>query len=196
MMASPKTRARGVRRPAPIFQLRIELLGIKPAIWRRVLVPGSIRLSRLHGVFLTAMGWMGGHLHEFVIGEDNYGMPDPDYPDPPVMREDRKTLAAALGGLKAFIYLYDFGDGWEHRVKVERVLPGEPPLPFVMCVGGANACPPEDVGGPPGYMEFLDAIRAPSHQEHQAMLAWWGGQFDPGAFDVDEVNRALSHIKL
>lgn len=133
-----------------MFQLRIDLLHLKPAIWRRILVPGSIKLPTLHVVLLQTMGWMGGHLHEFVIGDRNYGVPDPDYPEPSVEREDRATLAGALGALKSFIYLYDFGDGWEHRVKVEKILPPDPALRSPVCLAGANACPPEDVGGPPG----------------------------------------------
>ena len=191
-----RTALRVVKAPAPVFQLRIDLLHLKPAIWRRILVPGSIKLPKLHVVLLQTMGWMGGHLHEFIIGHRNYGVPDPDYPEPSVEREDRVTLAGALGGLKTFIYLYDFGDGWEHRVKVEKVLPPNPDLKSPVCLDGANACPPEDVGGQPGYIDFLDAIRDPSHEDHHNMLEWSGGHFDPTAFSVADTNSFLSDIKL
>ena len=160
-------------------------------------MPATIKLDRLHGVLLWTMGWAGGHLHEFVIGHDHYGEPDPYYDTPPVVqREDRVTLAAALGARKSFIYLYDFGDGWEHRVTVEKILPPEPGLKLPQCLAGANACPPEDVGGPPGYADFLEAIRNPAHEEHAEMLEWCGGAFDPAAFRPDDINTAFRDLKL
>jgi hypothetical protein len=113
-----------------------------------VLGPGSIKLNKLHVVLLWGMGWMGGHMHAFMIADTEYGVPDPDYPQsPPVKREDRVTFARALGRLKLLTYLCDFGDGWEHRTKVEAILPSEPTLSSPICPAGANACPPEDVGG-------------------------------------------------
>src|SRR5438093_7367302 len=151
MAVSRKTTLRPASAPgAPIYQLRIELQDLKPSIWRSVLVPGSIKLSTLHAVVLRTMGWMGGHLHEFIIGHTHYGEPDPDFPDsPPVLREQRNNLANSLGALKTFVYLYDFGDGWEHKVRVEKILPPNPAMRLPVCLAGAHACPPEDVGGPP-----------------------------------------------
>src|SRR6266568_4653569 len=142
MNAARKPALRAVPTAAGVYQLRIELRYLKPAIWRRVLVPGSIKLSQLHVVLLWSMGWLGGHLHAFMIGDTEYGMPDADYPQsPPVRREDRTTLARALGALKTFTYLYAFGDGWEHRVKVEKILPADAALTSPICLAGANACP-------------------------------------------------------
>ena len=197
MAGARKPPPRAVKVASPIYQLRIELLDVKPAIWRRLLVPGSVRLHKLHVILLWTMGWAGGHLHEFVIGHDHYGEPDPDFDTPPLVRRDHRfTLAAALGARKFFIYLYDFGDGWEHRVTVEKILPPDPGLKLPQCLDGANACPPEDVGGPPGYAEFLKAIRDPAHEEHDAMLRWCGGAFDPAAFRVDVTNEILRQFKL
>ena len=197
MAVARKAPLRAVKAPALVYQLRIELLGLKPTIWRRLLVPATIKLDRLHGVLLWTMGWAGGHLHEFVIGHDHYGEPDPNYDTPPVVqREDRVTLAATLGARKSFIYLYDFGDGWEHRVTVEKMLPPEPGLKLPQCLAGANACPPGDVGGPPGYADFLEAIRNPAHEEHAAMLEWCGGAFDRAAFRPDDINTAFRDLKL
>jgi len=186
-----------VRAPAQIYQLRIELQYLKPAIWRRVLVPGSIKLSKFHVVILWSMGWQGGHMHEFVIGQTNYGEPDPEFPQaPPVVREDRVTLQQALGGLKTIRYIYDFGDDWEHKIKLEKTLPFDPEMKHPQCIAGQYACPPEDVGGVDGYIDFLDAIRNPAHEEHASMLAWIGGGFDPLTFNLDETNERLSEIKL
>jgi hypothetical protein len=192
-----KVPLRAVKTDPPIYQLHIELLDLEPAIWRRILVPASIKLHKLHVVLLWTMGWAGGHLHEFVIGDDNYGIPDPNYDTPPlIQREDRITLSAALGARKAFTYLYDYGDGWEHRVTIEKILPPDPGLKSPRCLDGAHACPPEDVGGPPGYIEFLEAINDPAHDEHESMLEWCGGSFNPTAFRLDDINETLRQIKL
>lgn len=196
MAGTRKAPLRAVKAASPIYQLRIELLDVDPAIWRRILVPGSVKLHKLHAVLLWTMGWAGGHLHEFVIGHDHYGEPTAFDTPPHVQRDDRVTLAAALGAHKSFVYLYDFGDGWEHRVTVEKILPPDPGLKLPQCLDGANACPPEDVGGPPGYADFLEAIRDPAHEEHDAMLQWCGGAFDPTAFSLDDVNTPLRQFKL
>ena len=197
MATARKTVARAAKLAALIYQLRIQLLDVKPVVWRRLLVPASIKLPQLHGALLWTMGWAGGHLHEFIIGHDHYGEPDPDFDmGPPLLRENRFTLASVLGARKWFVYLYDYGDGWAHRVTVEQLLPPDNTLHLPHCLEGANTCPPEDVGGPPGYADFLQAIRDPKHPEHQAMLEWCGGAFDPAAFDVDVVNDTLRDFKL
>jgi hypothetical protein len=155
-----------------------------------------MKLHRLHVALLWTMGWAGGHLHEFVIGHDHYGEPDPDFDSPPRLPPDnRATLAGALGTGKSFIYLYDYGDGREHRVTVENILPSEPGVKLPVCLAGANACPPEDVGGPPGYAEFLEAIRDPAHPDHAEMLDWCGGEFGPTEFHLDRINAALRQFK-
>jgi len=197
MAVARKSPTRVAKIASPIYQLRVELLDVTPIIWRRVLVPGSIKLHRLHGVLQWTMGWAGGHLHEFVIDYDHYGEPDPYFNEPPRLQPDNRfTLAAALGTRKEFLYLYDYGDGWEHRVSVEQILPADPALKLPQCLDGANACPPEDVGGPPGYADFLAAIGDPDHEEHAAMLEWCGGAFDPTAFDPVAVNESLRRFKI
>jgi hypothetical protein len=199
MAQTRKPALRAADSHTPVYQLRVELLYLKPAVWRQVLVPGSIKLPKLHRVFQWSMGWDDEHLHEFVFDGTCYGIPDPDSPfpsDPPVRNEARVPLTQALGALKSFNYSYDFGDMWEHRVKIEKILPPDPELRLPLCLAGRNACPPEDVGGPPGYFAFLEAVNDPSHEDHEQMLEWWGGEFDPKAFDLDAVNRQLSQIKL
>jgi hypothetical protein len=180
-----------------LVQLRVELQHVKPAIWRRLLVPAPITLARLHQVLQIAMGWTDSHLHEFEIGGTRYGIPDPDWPDsPPVTPENRVTLAQALApAVKHFTYVYDFGDDWEHKVRVEAILDNELAAPAPICTEGANRCPPEDVGGVSGYLDFLQAINDPAHEEHADMLAWGGRDFDPTAFDIDAVNARLLKLK-
>lgn len=181
---------------SPLLQLKIELAGIKPLIWRRVIVPETITLAKLHQVIQAVMGWEDYHLHEFEIAGEQYGIPDPDDPfGPPVVSETRARLGKSLGGMASFRYVYDFGDGWEHKIKVEKVLPADT-CPVPICIGGANACPPEDVGGSYGYAEFLEAIADPAHPEHQNLLDWCGGAFDPKALDPGVIDRRLQLIKL
>jgi len=98
-----------------------------------------------------------------------------------------------LGSRKTFTYIYDFGDDWCHKVKVEKIIPLQAPLPLAACLDGENACPPEDVGGPPGYEDFLQALADPAHPEHEDMSEWIDGDFDPTEFSVAEVNARLRY---
>lgn len=142
------------------------------------------------------MGWSDSHLHEFEIAGENYGIPDSDGWGPPVNPETRKTLIKALNGKKTFRYVYDFGDGWDHRIKVEKKLPAGacPQVPY--CIDGANACPPEDIGGGPGYADFLEVMADPNHPEHEDLLEWHGSTFDPTVFEWERVNQWLKEIRV
>jgi hypothetical protein len=183
--------------PATLLQLRISLKYSNPAIWRVVLVPDSITLVQLHQVIQEAMGWWSGHLHEFDIAGRRYGMIDPEWDeDPELLNEARKSLLKVLGGKKKFLYLYDFGDSWLHEITLEAQLPMIKAQRYATCLMGENACPPEDVGGLPGYYEFLEVIADTENEEHEDMLEWCGGSFDPKAFDVDAINEQLKRIKL
>jgi hypothetical protein len=95
-----------------------------------------------------------------------------------------------------FLYIYDFGDYWRHRIVVEKVLPAEVGTKYPACIGGRRACPPEDCGGPWGYQECLAAIADPDHEEHESMLTWVGGSFDPDAFDAGEFEHRLQLGRL
>jgi hypothetical protein len=178
-----------------IYQLKITLRDSRPPIWRRVLVPGGFSLRKLHQVVQIAMGWTDSHLHQFTVGGIYYGEPHPD--DEMEMSDERRfTLNQIAPREKSkFAYEYDFGDGWDHEILVEKIFPPEPGVKYPLCVQGKRACPPEDVGGVWGYDTFLQAIRDPDHEEHDSYLEWIGGEFDPEAFDLDEVNQELRRIK-
>lgn len=179
-----------------LLQLHVELQGVKPAVWRRLLVPRSITLAKLHQILQIAMGWTDSHLHEFWIGEARYGVPDPEWGSAEVLPEKRYTLAQALiPGLKTFTYVYDFGDNWQHKARVEKIVDNEFAVPAPICVQGANRRPPEDVGGPPGYAEFLQALANPTHENHDETLERAGESFDPTDFDIDTVNERLLKLK-
>ena len=148
-----------LRKPATQIQLRIELAGVTPCVWRVVLVPESIALDRLNRVIQIAMGWENTHLHEFTIAMVRYGVPDPEFDVPgSVISEKGVALSKALGNGSRFSYTYDFGDDWEHTLTIEeRGIASDSPTQ-IRCLAGENACPPEDVGGPRGYAEFIRAI--------------------------------------
>ncbi len=97
--------------------------------------------------------------------------------------------------LRRFIYLYDFGDHWEHEITVEDLVAPKDGRRRILCTAGENACPPEDVGGEPGYANFLEAIADPHHEQHAELQGWIGYPFDPHAFDLNAVNQRLARIK-
>ena len=136
------------------------LKGVHPPIWRRIQVPGELTLPQLHAVLQIAMGWTNSHLHGFRVGEQFFTEPDPDYAGKNVMDERQIRLSQIASEVSArFVYEYDFGDRWEHAGVVEQILPPETGVAYPRCSDGNRACPPENVGGVPGYMEFLAAIQ-------------------------------------
>ncbi len=187
--------------PAPIYHLKVSLEGIKPLIWRRLQVPANANLGWLHAVIQVAMGWTNSHLHQFVVGERLYSDPSFDLDefedDPRVFDENTTAIRDIAPRAKsAFVYEYDFGDSWGHRITVERILDADPaPGRFAQCLDGGRACPPEDCGGVWGYADLLKVIRNPKHKEYESMMEWLGGEFDPEAFDCNKINRYLRKLK-
>jgi len=184
-------------RPAQLYQLHVELADLRPLIWRRLLVPSWISLAKLHQLLQVAIGWTNSHLHQFKIAGADYGIPDDDWLEMSPRDDRRAILADCLRqGTTDFIYEYDFGDGWEHVIRIERTLPFNEARHYPLCLAGANACPPEDVGGTSGYLEFLRAIADPTHEEHDNYLSWCGGAFDPAGFDLNSINVSFRRIKI
>jgi hypothetical protein len=190
----PRTRAVP---PTSIYQVLVTLQEIEPPIWRRLLLPRDMRLSKLHRVLQVVMGWEDDHLHQFIAGATHYGVPDPEWDaELPTVDERTVPLGRVLITLgDSIVYEYDFGDSWRHEILLEQILPANPDRSYPLCLAGAGACPPEDVGGVGGYEEFLLAIDDPEHEEHDAMLTWVGGVFDPDGFDVNMVNRQLRRLQ-
>jgi hypothetical protein len=169
-----------------IALLKVTLDDIEPTVQRRVEVPLAIRLDRLHLVLQAAMGWTNSHLYEIKARDVGWGMPDPDFGEGPLdAKKARLVDVLEDAGVKTVKYLYDFGDGWEHTVKVERVTDAVPGLTYPRLVDATGRCPPEDVGGSWGYDEFLDALADPAHENHAEMKDWIGETFDPTAVDVE-----------
>jgi hypothetical protein len=185
------------RAPMFVYRLRVELLEIEPLIWRRLLVPADIKLPKLHRCLQLTIGWTNSHLHQFKLGESVYGVPDPEWSERNMLDERRIRLCDLIGEAQREIgYEYDFGDGWEHRIVLEQTEPPNEFMVYPLCTAGERACPPEDVGGVPGYEEFLQSIGDPNHEQYGESLLWVGGAFDPEGFDLNAVNRALRRVRL
>jgi hypothetical protein len=181
----------------PIYQLKITLKRSKPPIWRRVLVKADMPLSRLHTVIQRVMGWTNSHLHQFVIDGVSFATPNPDIDfGSDSLNEKRYSLGlVAPDAKKRFVYEYDFGDGWEHEILVEKILPPDPGLKRPICLAGALACPPEDCGGVWGYYNLLQALADPKHRDHPDLSQWIGGEWDAEHFNLEETNKCLQKLK-
>jgi len=149
----------------------------------------------LHYVLQIALGWTDSHLHQFIVGDVYYGEPSVEDWEP--VKNERcyhlNQIAPAVGA--EFYYEYDFGDNWQHQIVVEHILPPNPELRYGVCVAGERGCPPEDVGGVPGYANFLEAMRDPDHPEHEEYRAWLSGDFDPEYWDMIAVNEDLRFLR-
>lgn len=183
-----------------IVQLRITLLDVEPPVWRRVLVPADYPLRRVHDVIQATMGWYDMHLHEFKIGPKSYGQPEVEggvsFGTRIFSDKNVKLGGIVEKGIRSFLYVYDLGDDWRHEIAVEKVTPPEDGVEYPVLVEWSGACPPEDVGGPPGYGDFLKAINDPEHEDHEDVIAWWGeDSFDTGFLDLDAVNAMLGRIR-
>jgi len=156
-----------------------------------MMVRSDTPLDRLHHILQLAMAWSDGHLHEFVANGVAYGTADEEWSDD--VEDERHAYLADVASLAGdrLLYRYDFGDGWECDLVIERVLDPQPGVEYPLCVNGRRAGPPEDVGGVWGYAQFLDALADPTHPEHQQQVEWAGGDFDPEEFDRARINALL-----
>jgi Plasmid pRiA4b ORF-3-like protein len=173
-----------------VARLKITLDHVKPAVLRRVEVPFDIRLDRLHLTIQAAMGWTNTHLYELRAGDVSWSTP---YPDEDWAGDFTDARKARLGdilediGTKKLVYLYDFGDDWEHTIKVERLVDPEPGALYPRLIEVTGRCPPEDCGGPWGYAELLEAIKNPTHERYAELREWVGDDFDPDADDAESL---------
>jgi hypothetical protein len=180
-----------------IARLKITLNHVKPVVLRRIEVPFDIRLDRLHLTIQAAMGWTNSHLYEIRAGDVRWSTP---YPAADWAGDFLDARKARLGdvledvGAKTLRYLYDFGDGWEHTIKIERLIDPEPGALYPRLIAASRRCPPEDVGGPWGYAELLEAIHDPKHERHAELNDWIPDNFDPN--DADTASLAAEVAML
>jgi len=172
------------------YQLKISLNNIKPAIWRRFLVQSDIKLPDLHKAIQTVMGWTNSHLHQFIIDGKFYAEPD-DESFAEIIDYRKIRLNKVLTEEKQTInYEYDFGDGWEHTITLEKILT-DSTQKYPVCLEGKRSCPPEDCGGPYAYDDLLKVISNPEDEEYTEMIEWLGDGFDPEYFDKEDINDLL-----
>ncbi|WP_175882999.1 plasmid pRiA4b ORF-3 family protein [Burkholderia sp. BCC0044] len=183
------------------FTLNVELQNIDPPIWRQIEVEGTESLRKLHHILQAAFGWEDTHLHDFLIDGMTYAMFEVDdvvdFADPGTTADDRKIRLQSVVSLGSrFVYRYDFGDGWNHTVVVEKMETIESqPWGEAQVIGGARACPPEDVGGPSGYQTFLNTLSSePDSEKAERYRNWIGSGFDAELFDLRAANAALSRM--
>ena len=183
-----------------VYELEIALFGIAPRIWRRFAVPGRITLAGLHDVIQCVMGWTDSHLHEFIVGERHYTAyflnMDWELAEAMIDEETVKVHEVVNRLETRLRYIYDFGDGWQHELEVKRIGPSDSTVRYPTCLAGERACPPEDCGGVGGYEYLLEVLSDPSHDQHEELLEWVGGQYDPELFDLRAINRILRVLQV
>jgi len=173
-----------------IYQIQIVLKGSKPKIWRRILINSDILLVDFHRIIQTTMGWTNSHLHIFSDGFEEYSPKEFEVE----YAKDSRTikLDKILKGEKSKIhYEYDFGDGWEHNIILEKILASDNQIQIPKCIAGKRNCPPEDCGGVWGYSDMLEILKQPDHEEYENYIELLGDNFDPEYFDKDEINKML-----
>jgi len=193
------------------YQIKVTLKNIRPPIWRRLLVPADCTMDALHCAIQTAMGWTGMHLYAFRTKNRWIDIPDPDDMGNDTAfgfgltaqpkREDSAKMRfckVAKPGEK-MAYEYDFGDGWEHAILIEKAIETDDiSARKVVCLKGKRACPPEDCGGPWGYQNLLEALATPEDERDEnskEFVEWIGDDWDAEAFDLDDANTALANWK-
>lgn len=170
-----------------VYQFKITLKSIKPKIWRRIQVPGNYNFWDLHVAIQNAMGWYDSHLHQFEMKTHEaigvvIGIEECDE-----LEQKAKIAKYFLFPKDKASYEYDFGDGWEHDIVLEKILPAAGGEKYPKCIDGERACPPEDCGGVWGYENLLSIIKEPDHEEYEDRMEWLGGEFDPEEFNPTSV---------
>ena len=181
-----------------IARLKIKLKGQSIRVSRRIEVRLDTRLADLHLMFQVAMGWENYHLYEFQVGRSiRYGVPDPAWEDAGLRSAKNATLADLIdkaGRNSTFDYLYDFGDYWLHTVTLEAAADADPDVTYPRLLDAHGRCPPEDCGGPDGYVHYLEAISDPDHEDHAEMVEWRGPGFEPEIVDEDAIRNGFAAL--
>ena len=188
-------RVRGMAQPGdPVLQVRITLADVDdPPVWRRVVIPASYTLDRLHSVIQAAMGWTESHLHMFRINGREYG---PAYLEEELetLDESRFRIGDTMKPGDRARYEYDFGDGWDHELVIEASAEADASTSYPACTGGEGACPPEDCGGPGGFADLKEVLAGPPGAEREEMRTWAGEDYDPAHFDLAAASAAAASV--
>ncbi len=185
------------RDTGPTYQLEITLAYTEPPVWRRIHIPGLMTLADLHMVIQYCIGWQDGHLHQFQAGLKFYGpQMAGDYSDNQILDESRFQLVDLERELlQGMVYTYDFGDNWEHVILLEKVISENESELFPVLMEGGRACPPEDIGGVPGYQNFIEMLADPEHGDHDELPGIPGLQsYDPDHVGKEAINDLLKLV--
>jgi Plasmid pRiA4b ORF-3-like protein len=195
-MTRKKEEAR-VKEASIVWRLTIRLTGVMPIVWRTLLVRPNTKLAMLHRYLQAAMGWREYHLYMFTLEGKEYGIPERDRDAGRKVYDARRyTLARLFPKLPSrFVYVYDSGDWWEHTIEIEGEEAAAYRKQYPICIDGAEPCPPEDVGGPPGYRELLLALRDPNHSQHDDLRAWAKSQFYSGRFRAQDATWRMRDVQ-
>lgn len=175
-----------------IYQIKVTLRGTRPPIWRRLHAWSDVTLLQLHRILQVAMGWTDTHLHQYRQGSTYYGTRDPEFGVERVSERSTCLDDVLARPRDRMVYEYDFGDGWQHDVVLEKVVPVSPGLRYPLVLAGRGACPPEDVGGVGGFYHFLEALENSQHPDHADRVEWWGETFNAESLDLDDINQTLA----
>ncbi|HHV60477.1 MAG TPA: plasmid pRiA4b ORF-3 family protein [Clostridiaceae bacterium] len=187
------------------YQLKISIIGVKPAIWRRLRIPGNITFQQLHQTIQAAFGWLDYHLYKFEFDKIVVTVPDDAYAPGELYGNEITELNSITTVINELfdssdrcVYEYDFGDSWQHEIIIEKRLKDTKKNEIPKCLDGERQRPPEDVGGIHGYEDFLNTIMDKKNPERADMLYWAekdtrGRIFDPEYFNINEVNRRLMY---
>jgi hypothetical protein len=203
------SRRRPRREDVVTYRVRVELADTGPPVWRRLELASNLFLNEVHDIIQASFAWQNSHLHRFGSGPRFYS-PETEYylmpfdvaeGEPGVPEEQVRLDEVLVEDGDRLFYVYDFGDGWEHVLTLQAVLPREPDAPRAVCTAGRRPAPPEDCGGVMGY-ELVLAATDPQHSEHAEALAEYRRMFGqdpeperaPVPFDIDAVNAALPQL--
>ncbi len=180
--------------PEKVFVLRLEVAGTSPRVWRRLLVRESMWLSRLHDAIQVAFDWFDYQTHEFALDDLRFG--NPVKRDEIVVEDDRDVTLADLDleSRGRFTYTYQFGEGWQVDVGVEKIQTVEKGLHYPHCTAGERAGPPEDCGGLEAFHDMLACIAEPGTDLGREWLEWLGPDYRPGECDPVRINKALRKL--
>lgn len=181
------------------FEFKIQLQGIsKPPVWRKLKMPENATFEQFHLAIQNAFGW--DNYHAYMFSPEGYGSeyqiePPNEWPEGDSRDAQKIKLKDIFSEEKqTFIYTYDFGDDWEHKITLERITPEKVTKPS--CIKGKGKCPPEDCGGIWGYPDFLDAVSNPDNPEYEEMREWAGleegEEWDVNEFDLEKTNARMS----
>ncbi len=176
-----------------VYQFKITLKDIKPEIWRRIQVPDTYTFWELHCAIQDVMEWTDSQLHEFVLNEKDsetiyiIALPDDEMIYDALNEREEKISDHIKNEKQEFEYLYDFEDGWEHLVVLEKILPADNKKEYPVCLDGKRSSPPENSGGPWEYEDILEALKNKNHEEHGEVVGWLGADFNPEDFDAADI---------